>query len=88
MLGVMGGAVLGDRLEGPGATHIENVQRCEIRTYYENHTVAFDVVYDYAGKRYAVQMQQDPGPTLPLQVLPVGTSAQVPSEADRQTERL
>ena len=77
MLGVMGGAVLGDRMEDPGATHIENMQRCEIRTFYENHTVAYNVVYDYAGKRYTVQMQQDPGSTLPLQVTPVGTSAPV-----------
>ena len=49
MLGFMGGAVLGDRIESPGATRIENVQRGEIRTLYENHTVAYDVVYDYAG---------------------------------------
>lgn len=84
MLGVMGGAVLGDRIENTGATHIENVQRCEIQTFYENHTVAYDVVYEYAGKRYAVQMQQDPGPRLQLQVIPVGTSAQVPSDMTAQ----
>jgi uncharacterized protein YcfJ len=85
MLGVMGGAVLGERIESTGATHIENIQHCEIRTLFENHTVAYDVVYEYAGKRYAVQMQQDPGPTLQLQVTPIGTSGQVPSDMMAQS---
>jgi len=31
MLGVIGGSVVGDRVEAQGSTHIENVQRCEIR---------------------------------------------------------
>jgi uncharacterized protein YcfJ len=77
MLGVIGGSVVGDRVEAQGSTHIENVQRCEIRTLYENRVVAYNVVYEYAGKRYAVQMAQDPGATLQLQLMPVGASAQI-----------
>ena len=75
MLGVIGGSVVGDRVEAQGSTHIENVQRCEIRTLYENRVVAYNVVYEYAGKRYAVQMAQDPGATLQLQLMPVGAPA-------------
>lgn len=75
ILGVIGGSVVGDRVEAQGSTHIENVQRCEIRTLYESRVVAYNVVYEYAGKRYAVQMAQDPGATLQLQLMPVGASA-------------
>jgi uncharacterized protein YcfJ len=77
MLGFIGGSVVGDRVEGQGSAHIENLQRCEIRTLYENRVVAYNVVYEYAGKRYAVQMAQDPGATLQLQFVPVGASAQL-----------
>ncbi|MFZ4481315.1 MAG: glycine zipper 2TM domain-containing protein [Rhodoferax sp.] len=77
LLGVIGGSVVGDRVEGQGSTHIENVQRCEIRTLYENRVVAYNVVYEYAGKRYAAQVAQDPGATLQLQLTPVGASAQM-----------
>ena len=72
MLGLMGGAVLGDHIEGPGNTQLQNVQRCGTQTFYENRTVAYNVVYEYAGKQYSVQMPQNPGPTLQLQVTPVG----------------
>lgn len=74
MLGLVGGAVLGDHIEGPGNTQLQNVQRCSTQTFYENRTVAYNVVYDYAGKQYTVQMPQNPGPTLQLQVTPVGAS--------------
>jgi len=74
MLGLFGGAVLGDRIEGPGNTQLQNVQRCSSQTFYENRTVAYNVVYEYAGKQYSVQMPQDPGPTLQLQVTPVGAA--------------
>ncbi|MDR3367862.1 hypothetical protein [Rhodoferax sp.] len=73
MLGIVGGAVLGDRIEGPGNTQVQDVQRCSTQTFYENRTTAYNVVYEYAGKRYTVQMPQDPGPTLQLQVTPVGS---------------
>jgi hypothetical protein len=66
--------VLGDSIEGPGNTQLQNVQRCTTQTFYENRTVAYNVVYTYAGKQYSVQMSQDPGPTLQLQVNPVGTA--------------
>jgi len=74
MLGLMGGAVLGDHIEGPGNTQLQNVQHCTSQTFYENRTVAYNVVYTYGGKQYSVQMPQDPGPMLQLQVTPGGTA--------------
>lgn len=72
MLGIIGGAMVGDNIEGPN-TQLQNVQRCSTQTFYENRTVAYNVVYEYAGRQYTVQMPQDPGPTLQLQVTPVGS---------------
>jgi len=74
MIGLMGGAILGDRIEGGSAPQAQNVQRCSTQTFYENRPVAYNVVYEYAGKQYSVQLPQDPGPTIALQVTPVGAS--------------
>lgn len=74
MLGIFGGAVLGDRVEGSPAPYMQNVQRCATQTFYENRTVAYNVVYEFAGKQYAVQMPHDPGPTVALQIAPMGAS--------------
>ena len=75
MIGIMGGAVIGDRIEGPATAQVQNVQRCVTQTVYENRTLAYNVVYEYAGKQYTVQMPRDPGPNLQLQVMPVGSAA-------------
>ena len=75
MIGIIGGAVIGDRIEGPATAQVQNVQRCTTQTFYENRAVSYNVVYEFAGKQYAVQMPQDPGPTVQLQVMPVGMAA-------------
>ena len=77
MIGIFGGAVVGDRVEGAPMAQVQNVQRCEMQTFYENRPVAYNVVYEFAGKQYAVQMPNDPGPTISLQVSPVGAGAQM-----------
>jgi uncharacterized protein YcfJ len=77
-IGMVGGAVLGDRLEGPPPEHTENVQRCAIQNIYETRTVGYNVVYEFGGRQYTVQMPNDPGPTIALQVSPVGQVAQTP----------
>ena len=43
-IGLIGGAVLGNQIEG-GQPQYQNVQRCTTETYYENRTVGYDVVY-------------------------------------------
>lgn len=75
LIGLVGGALVGDRIEGDSAPQYQNVQQCGNQTFYENRTVAYNVVYEFAGKQYQVQMPNDPGPTVPLQVTPVGGSA-------------
>lgn len=67
--GVIGGAVLGDRIENDGRQGAtRSVRRCEQQASYENEVVAYDVVYEYAGQRYSTQMDEEPGRTIPLQV--------------------
>jgi uncharacterized protein YcfJ len=71
MLGLFGGAILGDKVEGAGTPEVRNVQNCSQQMFYENRTMAYNVVYEYAGKQYTVQMPQDPGPTVRLQITPI-----------------
>jgi uncharacterized protein YcfJ len=78
MLGIVGGAILGDKIEG-GGTSVQNVQRCTTQTFYENRAVSYNVVYEFGGKQYSVQMPNDPGPTVQLQVTPVGASYSTPA---------
>ena len=71
MIGVMGGAIVGNNVEGP-KTQTQNVQQCSTVTTYENRTMHYDVVYEYADKRYNIQMANDPGAFVRLQVSPIG----------------
>ncbi len=71
MIGLMGGAILGDRVEGNAPAQTQTLQRCTQQTIYENRTVGYNVTYEYADKQYTVQMPQDPGAWVQLQVTPV-----------------
>jgi uncharacterized protein YcfJ len=71
VLGLVGGAMLGNRIEGDGAPQTQTMQRCSTQTFYENRTVGYNVTYEYAGKQYTVQMPQDPGQWVRLQVTPM-----------------
>jgi uncharacterized protein YcfJ len=75
MLGLFGGAILGDKIEGPSTPEVRNVQSCSQQMFYENRTMAYNVVYEFAGKQYTVQMPQDPGPTVRLQITPMAPAA-------------
>jgi uncharacterized protein YcfJ len=73
LIGIVGGAMLGDRIEGSGATpETRYVQQCSTQTFYEQRTTAYQVVYEYAGKQYSVQMPHDPGSHVRLRITPVG----------------
>ncbi len=74
VIGLIGGAILGDKIEGGGAAQTQNVQRCTTQTFYESRPTAYNVVYEYNGKQYSVQMPNDPGPFVQLQVTPVGAA--------------
>jgi uncharacterized protein YcfJ len=75
MAGLFGGAIMGDNIEGPGTPEVKNVQSCSQQMFYENRTMAYNVVYEFAGKQYTVQMPQDPGPTVRLQITPMVPAA-------------
>ncbi len=79
--GVFGGAILGDRIEGQPAQVAQPVTTCTDQAVYENRVVAYNVTYEYAGKQYAVQMPNDPGPYLPISITPAGAQAPAPAPA-------
>jgi uncharacterized protein YcfJ len=72
LLGALGGALVGNNIEGSN-TVVQNVPQCSTQTSYENRTVAYNVTYEYGGKQYNVQMPNDPGKTIALQVTPAAT---------------
>jgi uncharacterized protein YcfJ len=85
VLGIIGGAALGDSVEGSPAVRLQNVQRCTMQNFFESRPVAYNVVYEFNGKQYSVQMPNDPGPTLQLQVTPAGATAQNAPQASTTT---
>jgi uncharacterized protein YcfJ len=77
MIGLVGGAMLGDRIEG-GAPQIQNLQQCATQTFYENRVSHYNVVYEYQRTQYTAQMLNDPGLYVRLQVTPVGAMTTAP----------
>lgn len=73
-VGVIGGAILGDRIEGQPAPVAQPVTTCTNQAVYENRVVAYNVTYEYAGKQYAVQMPNDPGQYVPISITPAGAA--------------
>jgi uncharacterized protein YcfJ len=80
VLGVLGGAVMGDRIEGGGNTQVQTVQNCTTQTYYENRAVSYNVIYEYAGRQYQVNLPNDPGPSVQLQITPVAAPPATPAQ--------
>lgn len=74
MIGLVGGAALGDKIEGSPAPQLQNVQRCGVQTVYENRGTVYHVVYEYAGKQYTAQLPYDPGRTIAVQITPAGAN--------------
>lgn len=73
--GILGGAVLGDSIEGSAPAQLSNVQQCSNQVVYENRLTGYNVVYEYGGRQYSAQLPSDPGPTLALQVSPAAPAA-------------
>lgn len=76
-VGVIAGAAVGDSVESRTQS-AQVVQQCTTQTYYENRTVGYNVTYEFGGKQYQVQMPYDPGPTIRLQITPVGSAPAAP----------
>jgi uncharacterized protein YcfJ len=71
MLGILGGAILGEKIEGAPAPQTQTVQTCTTQNILENRVMGYNVTYEFNGKQYTVQMPRDPGPTIRLNVTPV-----------------
>ncbi len=74
LIGAVGGGLVGDQIEAQhyGSYPVtQNVQQCRTENTFESRTVAFNVLYEYAGQRYTVQTPQHPGKRIALQVSPV-----------------
>lgn len=70
-VGIVGGAMIGDHIEGGAPGQIQNVERCSTQNVVEYRTTGYNVVYEYAGRQYSVQLPYEPGPWIRLQVTPV-----------------
>ena len=75
---MVGGAIVGNNLESQ-QLDAQNVTTCSSQNTLQNITV-YQVVYEYAGKQYSVEMPTDPGPFIMVQLNPVvpGTQVQTP----------
>ena len=71
MIGAVGGAAVGDNLEGSNA-QVQNVQQCGTQTFYENRTSYYNVVYQFQGTQYTAQLANDPGGYVRLHMTPNG----------------
>lgn len=61
-VGLVGGAVLGNHVEGRHQQHgTDTVTRCSTHTRYETRTVGYDVTYRHQGRQYTTRMDHDPG---------------------------
>ena len=78
-IGAVAGAAIGNGIEVNAANAYPPtavpVQRCQTVSGYENRTVGYDVVYEYAGRRYTTRMARDPGPQIEIDVRPAGAMA-------------
>jgi uncharacterized protein YcfJ len=82
-IGAMTGAVVGDQVEAANSPVTEvPVRRCQTVSSYENRTVGYDVVYDYAGQRYSTRMARDPGRQLAVNVQPAESGGGLPAPLD------
>jgi uncharacterized protein YcfJ len=83
-VGAVAGSAIGNQIEANGNPPGEvTVQRCRPVSAYENRTVGYDVVYEYAGRRYATRLANDPGARMAIDVNPAAAAAPAaPAPAD------
>ncbi|HEY4066443.1 MAG TPA: glycine zipper 2TM domain-containing protein [Burkholderiaceae bacterium] len=81
-VGVVAGSIVGNQVEAANtpATALP-VRNCQNFTRYENRTVGYDVVYEYAGQRYSTRMTRDPGQRFAVSVQPADGGLPAPVDA-------
>lgn len=68
-LGLLGGAIFGERQEARQAPPgLQPLRRCHTEYREEQRLIGYDVVYEYQGQRHSARVAQDPGSRIPLQV--------------------
>ncbi len=80
-VGAVVGAAVGDQAEAQNApVGSRTVQRCQNVSQVEERIVGYNVVYEYAGRRYSTRTSNPPGDTIALNVnvAPAGASVQPP----------
>ena len=70
-VGIMGGAILGNNIEGQPAPTTQTVQNCVQETVTQSRVKGYRVTYEYGGRTYETEYPIDPGATLQVQVTPV-----------------
>jgi len=84
-IGAVAGAAIGNGVEVNAANEYPPtavpIQRCQTVSAYDNRTVGYDVVYEYAGRRYTTRTSRDPGPEIEVDVRPAGAIADAPPQA-------
>jgi uncharacterized protein YcfJ len=65
--GAVGGALVGNNIANSG----KNEPVCRMVAEQQQVIVAYDVVYDFSGQRGQVRMNQQPGPTMVVEVRPI-----------------
>ena len=73
VVGALGGGFVGNQIESQNGYYVNQpTQQCRTENTFENRTVAQNVLYEYAGQRFNVQMPANgdfrPGTRLALQV--------------------
>jgi uncharacterized protein YcfJ len=68
--GIIGGAMLGNQVEGAGQPQYQTVRRCTTVNAYQPQAVGYDVVYEYAGRQYRTRTATPPGDWIALSVQP------------------
>lgn len=76
--GLVGGAMLGNQIEGNGDTRYETVRRCTTQNFYRSQTMGYDVVYEYAGRQYTTRTATPPGDWIALSVQPAQPQGYAP----------
>lgn len=67
-LGIFGGAILGDNIEGGRRTESQSAEECYDQKTLTPQIQGYTVVYEYLGQKQTVSMPKDPGSSLLLQV--------------------
>jgi len=90
-VGTILGAVVGNNVEAQNQRYAS--PQCFTENVAENHTVGYDVVYEYRGQQYSARMPYDPGRAVQLQVAqtavqaaPVGNGAVVTAPPVQQAQ--